>query len=286
MARVVRNALVLAAFGLALPASPGLAQGADDGDVYRQGMPAVLTPAVDGEVEPRPEREAMLQGAFASAYRGAGSPRLAILWNRDFSDRLREMDADLRVVQRRSEGLQTEGADGVTRVMGGGEAVVSVEVRRDERRQPLLSERERFLFETGYARSFLEAGAALVDRSTVMRLTHAEGSGSGFGSGTNDRQLVETEALRGYADLIVEILATPSAEADLGTAYQVTVIDVGTGAIRAVVFRDANFGAGEEKWTAVRGGYIRVAEKREVDYGEIGRLLALHTMEALALAWN
>ncbi len=267
---------------------------------YRTGTPPVLKPAGNAEADARRAEvpSAAVRDAFRRAYRQAGSPRLAVFWNRVFDDRLREMETESRLVVegRRDTRTAKAGETSTERDRSGWTA--SLEVRRDGARPWPLSEAAGFRFQTGFLGPLIESGAAVVDRAAVMRLTAARRTLSGDGAGTSepagaaaDRQLVETAALMAHADLLIQIALSPSDESPAGAFFHVSVVDVETGRVVANFFHDAagdaesaaTGGAGK-KWAAAPGGYVRV-EDLCIDLELTGRVLAAQAMEALAQAF-
>lgn len=275
---VLASAGVAGAFGTAA---------AENEPFWREGQPPVLTP------QPAPgDGQAALVASFAAAWRAAGQPRLAALWERAFDDRLSEFQTDFRLSASenrwRAEDIEGDGRNGRSEAQAVGETVLRVESARDEAGRPSpLSETDRFRMEAGFTRAFLEAGAALVDRAAAMRILHAERAAGDPPDRIDDRQRVETEALRAHADMILEIAAASETG---GAAFRVSVIDLRTGALAARLFADAGAldwqDADKGEWRAVRGGYTRVREGDHADFEEKGRVLALRTMEELLRAWR
>ena len=269
-------------------AGGGAGTAAAEGEPFwREGQPPVLTP----EAAPA-DGQAALVARFGGAWRAAGQPRFAVLWERAFDDRLSEFQTDVRLTASenrwRAEDAEGNGQDGRSETRATGETVLRMEVARDDAGRPSrLSETDRLRMEAGFARAFLEAGAALVDRAAAMRILHAERAAGDPPRRIDDRQRVETEALRAHADMILEIAAASEAG---GAAFRVSAIDLRTGALAARLFADAGAlawqGADEGEWRAVRGGYTRAKEGDHADFEEKGRVLALRTMEELLRAWR
>ena len=284
--------------------------------LYRDGTPAVLTPAGDAADEARKAGvpSAAARDAFRQVYRQAGSPRLAVFWNRLFDDRLREMEAESRLVVEGSRDVRKDEAGKTSRrSRDRGGWTASLEIRREGARPEPLSEVAGFKFQAGFLTPLIESGAAVVDRAAVMRLTEARSALADDPVGNvADRQLVETAALMEHADLLIQIALSPSGESTTGAFFHVSIVDVKTGRIQASFFNDATFerknarkgwaatqggyvpvegvdlddsvfeGERGKKWTAVRGGYIQAEKDRKVDLERMGRILAAQAMEALA----
>ena len=273
---------------------------------YRKGTPPVLEPAGDADVDARRAEvpSAAARDAFRRAYRQAGSPRLAVFWNRVFDDRLREMETESRLVVEGRRDTRTGKAGDTSTERDRSGWTASLEVRRDGARPWPLSEAAGFRFQTGFLGPLIESGAAVVDRAAVMRLTAARRTLSGDGAGASepagaaaDRQLVETAALMAHADLLIQIALSPSDDSPAGAFFHASVVDVETGRVVASFFHDAAGDAGsaatggaKKKWAAAPGGYVRVedlqaGEGRSVDLELTGRVLAARAMDALAQAF-
>ena len=261
--------------------------------LYRQGQPPVLAPP------PVPAPPAAVQAAvpslqvretFRRVYRQAGSPRLAVFWNRVFSDGLRDMAAGERIVIEASDAKASGDAGKTFSTRKTGQVVIKTESRRvDDMRAAPISEIGEFRFQAGYLQPLFEEGAKVIDRAAIMRLTDAARRLSDSAVPTEDRQLIEMAALRDHADLLIQIALSPSAESVTGAFFHVSILEIKTGRIQASFFHDGTFpkATPAKVWKAVRGGYVQVAEDRgpadlKVDLERMGRVLAERTMTALA----
>ena len=300
---MLRRAVVtaMAAGGVLSAATTGVA---DDGEpryrdppdaLYREDQPPVLKPAAAPE-EAAPLEVAIpswiVRDSFRSAYQEAGSPRLAVFWNRVFGDGLRDMVADEQLVIEGSTARSAGGPDKQYTERTTDRVVVRAERRRDAgARASPVSEIGEFRFQAGYLQPLIEEGANVVDRAAVMRLVDAERRMRDAATPLDDRQLVETAALKEHADLLIQIALSPSAESETGVFFRVSVTEVDSGRIRATFFHDGTFpalpeAAPKKVWKAVRGGYIQVTEEQagaepDVNLELMGRILAEQTMVAL-----
>ncbi|MBK1667250.1 hypothetical protein CKO28_04230 [Rhodovibrio sodomensis] len=275
---------------LGIAGSPAAAQD------YRTNLPTVLDGA--GRETPSAEQSgpgaAAIRADFARAYANVGSPRMAVYWNRPFSDRLSQWVAlgRLRIEQRASGAGTFEGSDGRQgrmRMESTESASVVLEGnagqdQRDRRLDPLAAAE----FETGFSRPMLAGGAELVDRATIMRVTE---SNIGRGAGQerlDDAQLVETEALKSFADLLVQITMLDDADAPLDTAFRVRVTRITDGVIVAdmVTRGRKELKSQQRSWTATAGGYVEDGRTESVRVAALGRFVARETMQALAERWR
>ena len=281
---------LLVLLGLALGVGPVVAQD------YRTGLPTVLdggARAAGPEADDGPGAAAIRE-AFARAYANAGSPRMAVYWNRPFSDRLSQWVAlgRLRIDQRASAAGTFQGSDGrMGRMQMESDESGAIVLEgnagqdgRDRRLDPLAAAE----FEAGFSRPMLAGGAELVDRATIMRITD---SNIGRGAGQerlDDAQLVETEALKSFADLLVQITMLDDADAPLDTAFRVRVTRMTDGVIVAdmVTRGRKDLESQQRGWKATAGGYAEDGRTKSVRVAALGRYVALETMQALAARWR
>lgn len=258
------------------------------------------------EEERRPERDyGAILAAFSDAYSGQGQPRIAVYLNRNLSADVMEWRPQSRIVTEGKSRAGVRGSgDGSWKggEHGDGEAEYEAEADADASgavststqtyRGPSgarVSPEETWMweFEDGFMIPFLDAGAKLVDRAVVMRRVAAEDVRDRGVSATLSANTIETEALDGYADILLEILIRGSRRAPLGYEFRVTAKDVRTGEILAMVRDDGSNQEGETRREARatnRGYQIEeVTELRPVD--EVSEDLALDTMEALRRRW-
>lgn len=277
---------------LLLAAAPASAQ------EYRTGLPTVLE-----KREPAPGTEAPLDApairdAFARAYAGEGRPRLAVYWNRRFTDRLSQW-VEVGYLSLARE-LELTGA---------------IDGRRGRERMPLLAREDREVevtrnagptpedadlrplaaaeFAAGFNAPLLATGAQIVDRATIMRVTDSNMRRNGERRRRgSDAQLVETEALKSFADYIFEVTALADRAAELNAAFRVQVKRIPDGLIvahRVVRGPDPEIGDGDRRanaWETDGQGYLRKPRRASVRAADLGRHVALRTMDALAEHWQ
>ena len=165
---------------------------------------------------------------FAGAYQGNGRPRLAFYWNRQLTDTLNQWYSDTRIVNStKSDGSMS----GDITLNQSNNSQNTIEIQRrspDERRRPQPTETWEWEFQDGFLGPFLQAGATVLDRTAIIRITGADLAKS-------DDLTIETKALQGMADLLVEVLVTPSGQATTGYELRARILDVRTGRIVAYV---------------------------------------------------
>lgn len=262
------------------------------GVVYRSGLPAVLAPKLEAPAAtPRTLiPSALVRETFRRGYQRIGSPRLALFWNREFGDRLRELEVDSRLTVRVDTNEETGEAGVAAGTRKKGELTAAVERRAGSGPQgPPAAGAGGRMFQAGFLQPLIEEGARIVDRAVIMRLTDAARRLDGSAVPLDDRQLVETVALKDHVDMLIQVAQHPSAETGSGTSFHVSLIDVGTGRVRASFVHDAGVKSPPPKkiWRAVNGGYVEVEEDGragpvKIDSERVGRALAERTMTVLA----
>ncbi|MBK1695706.1 hypothetical protein [Rhodovibrio salinarum] len=262
---------------------------------YRTNLPTVLDrpEASAPTADPAPQA-ATIRADFARGYANAGSPRLAVYWNRPFSARLSQWVAfgRLRIDRTASVTGQLDDQDGGDQRLQldsaeSGKVVLERNAGQDARARRLdpLAAAE---FEAGFTRPLLASGADLVDRAVILRVTDSNiGRGTGPGR-LDDAQLVETEALKSFADLLVQITMLDDTDAPLDTAFQVKVTRIADGGIIANLVtrgRDTT-DTQKHRWQATAGSYEKKAQTESVRVSALAQHVALETMQALAQRWR
>jgi hypothetical protein len=253
----------------------------------------VLTPP------PRPDYEQTVNGVvdrFKPVYVRRGSQRIAVYWNRQLTDRISQWVADERLViggqaafskdaqSSKGDAQSSKGSES-TRLSGSGEKTVARQRQATDMPRPAPTEIWGWEFENGFLEPFMRAGARIVDRATIVRLTAARAKGTGVGSvGAPDGQTLEINALEGYADLLVEILVSPSPQSPLGYEMNAVVKDIKTGTLMAHVnARNLPPPTGPEYVATARGFELR---QRPPELRRVASDLSLAVMDALTTYWR
>lgn len=274
--------------------------------------PPAAAPQRDGEVMERAKRsgdaafgqKADMVANFASAYARNGKPKLALFWNRQLSDTLNEWYSDTRIVNRTDNNSAMSGELNLNQ-SGSTQNTTAIERRVTDPRRVSTSESFEWEFQDGFLAPFLEAGVTVLDRAAIMRLTGVDMAGSG-------ERTVETRALQGKADYLMEVLVAPNQRSTVGYELRARILDVKTGAIVAMVnskslkewnpekrvlatdrgFVDPNdydedeeFGPeGDEKFRAGPTGFS--ARRKPPKLAKIATNLAHNTMTGLMRQWK
>lgn len=202
--------------------------------------------AAGGTISPFPstpvQRENVFQSrdqlvsSFSAAYQKAKKPRIAIFWNRELTDALDEWYGNSRtVVTQTGQGslngnLTSKSLSGDLNLSQSGSSQTTIENQQrtgaNQRIQP--SESWDWQFQEGFIGPFLKAGAHVVDRAAIVRLT-------GVNAGGNSGPAIETKALQSMADLLIEVLVSPQGQSTTGYELRARVLETNTGRILAYV---------------------------------------------------
>ena len=210
-------------------------------------------------------------GQFGAAYNKAGKPRIALFWNRELTD---QVSTDSREVTRINAHRSRDGNDYSLSASQGRETTAL------PHRNSSLSERDLWLVETEFTQRLLDAGAVLVDRAAIVRMTAVGASAPASMPG------IEMSALAGKADLLLEVLLTRDDSAPLGWGFRSNLKDVRSGRVLGSQYLSAMPELpprGEPSFRAGPKGYERVeAEAVMVPIRAVGETLASQAMGELA----
>ena len=236
---------------------------------------------------------------FRAAYVKAHQPRIAIYLNRALSDEVREWKADERIVF--SDRIKGQNVfDGTVEKKGGvidettkkhrdksiaasGEFSISHQNLLEESNRSPAGENWGWAFEDGFSKPFLEAGTKLIDRPTMMRLTAAEMLKNEDHQHQLSVRQVEMTALKGYADLLIEVLVTRNTSDKGEYDYKVAVKDVQTGQIltNTTTLNPDTEQMHSISYQATSSGF----QAKKDDPYLTGRQLALEVIDDLTLVW-
>ena len=249
---------------------------------YRAGVPDVLAPA------PEPGSPMMAAAHhFRASYAKHGSPRIILFWNRVLSDEVQSQYADRVSAVSTSRAGAVEGPVGYAaygaaagRVDTFDAAATKERVREGQRDS--MAESADWKVENAFNRAFIDNGARFVDRSVAMRVT-AHGKKLGA---TPNVQDIETGALVGKADLMMEVLQTPDPDSPVGYSFRAQVKDVRSGRILANAVNNGDgIAHGPGPIVATSHGFVRSAPA-DVTLEDVGEALAADVMSALSARWS
>jgi hypothetical protein len=258
--------------------------------------PPAVSPRETGVSMPPPppdfqETVAAVIGRFEPSYVSKGSPRLALYWNRQLSDRLSQWDSQDRTLTTDRRVAITQGPDAGPGKAGGREFQESETANVTQRmgaeaRRAGPDEPWQWEFQSGFLDPFMRAGARIIDRTAILRLTAARASNSLGRPQILDSQPIEMDALLGHAELFVEILLSPSARAPGGQEFVAVVKDVKSGQVLAHVnSRNAAYPLDATRsWVATSRGFE--PHDTPPPLHDVASNLAINVMDALTKFWN
>ncbi len=240
---------------------------------------------------------------FRKSYNAKGKPRMAVFLNRELSDEVREWrtnerdiistnlpqkevriykDSKVVVVERTDE----ESARG--KAGDRGVSVYSQEYIPLSTNRASSDELWMWKFEDGFLQPFLQAGARIVDRATIMRLAAAESGQQGNTYSPITVKKVEIDALKDKADIFMEILISRAPSAPHGYEFKATAKEVSTGILLAnVTSLRWDYKKREDKEiVATSRGYEIRKDMTFPSVGELSRDLALDLMSSVVRTWN
>jgi hypothetical protein len=198
--------------------------------VYRDHQEAVLAPPPTQAPRPAPD----VVKPFESAYEAAGAPRIMLFWNVAFDDQT-QTQHEKRELTTKAGTQSSTGLDKQTQGPAGEATLKESDVKNQEtietvtrerivdsaKQAERLSARNSVELEVAFQAALEEAGVHLLSRSSGIRLTQAERDRSGV-----DPKLIEADAVRDHADLLLEIVMVQDADAALNAGFKVTLTDV------------------------------------------------------------
>jgi hypothetical protein len=256
---------------------------------YRANQPPVLEHPT---AEPVADRSKEIIEGFQSAYRAAGAPRIALFWNVLLTDQVVEgttsssriRGEDNRTVNRLEQ--QTAGEAGSSRLIDGDDRRSSdLTINRTSRtndsskRGMPLAERDAWLLETAFTKALMEGGAELIDRNLMMRITAANVDGGK----DRDQRTVESKALLGKADVLLEVLMTRDTDSPLGWGFRCTLREIETGRLRGAFYTHATpvVAKPPAQFQATATGIQRVELRPVLTVDQVGKKLAFEAMQEL-----
>lgn len=237
-----------------------------------EAMPMLAEPK-DAAVKAGEQEQ--LRESFSRSYQKASSPRMAVWFNRELSDQVEEWVTPVRV-----KGALINNKGEVQNL----EASVQFRDPNDTARDN-AGEDWVWAFEDGFDRPFLDQGVKLVDRTMIMRLVAAANGADP--DKTVPLKKVEVDALKGHADLMVELLIKRAPGSKSGYNYRAKVVSVNSGRILAMVNApdlEASVKAGGFEATA--RGYERKRSGEAVAVQDVAGQLADEVMRRLIKTWR
>lgn len=229
---------------------------------------------------------------FKGSYARAGRPKIALFWNRQFSDQLSEWQANYRSAVDSEAGLAWQNGD---KTENGGSATVNasataaVQSRRYDSTRGSRPSSE-FGFSSAFSRYLLANSVRIVDRQSIVRLADRKATSPLSGRSTNnDFQKIETDSLLGFADYLAEIIFVSDNDAPLKKSFQVTVKSVQTGELIAMFEtngKPASHGPARKQYRATSRGFEVVKNETSLKPEQAGKQVATELLQALDRYWQ
>ena len=203
---------------------------------------APAAPQVGSTITPFPASPVQRDNAFAArdqvvrdfsaAYTKAKKPKIAIFWNRELTDTLDEWYGTSRTVISQNGQGSLSGNYGSNNLnlngSGNSQTTIEQQKRTGAEQRPQFSETRDWQFQDGFLGPFLRAGAFVVDRAAIVRLT-------GVNAGGMSGPAIETKAISGMADILIEVLAGNTSQSRTGYELRARVLETKTGRILGYV---------------------------------------------------
>ncbi|GGC65773.1 hypothetical protein [Marinobacter halophilus] len=203
---------------------------------------------------------------------GAASPRIAVFWNRTFNDQVSDWASQRRVVISGHSGLHGNIPDGNISLDGTSQAAIQAETRESRRHVPMAP---AFDLQAGVVSQLTRAGATIVDRDAIMRITDNAFENGEFSRLSPDQARLEMQALSQHADYLMVLSQVA------GNEFSIRVLNVSNGAIQAMVSSNGVPPAtdADRRWIATDRGFEK--RERQVSLRDVGQELALQTLAEL-----
>lgn len=258
-------------------------------------QPAARVSAQDRLVVSRsqaPDRSGIRAG-FEQAYRKAGAPRMAVYFNRELSDEVREWVPEdaVTTVRTRTEHDQLR-VDAGKRGKLDAESTSTIENTATTRTQSAVGltgyrddprEAWKWEFEDTVTNEFLVTRANLVDRSVIFRLMAKHSPQTAGVGGSLSTNLNEMSALEKYADVLVEVLVTESPGSVTGYDFRATAKQIKTGRLvgTAYVRGSESLYSPDVRYVAGPSGYTKQVTRQLPTVADVSSLLATRLMQSM-----
>ncbi len=203
---------------------------------------------------------------------GQNAPRMAIFWNREFSDQVSDWASRHRMMVSGEGSLSGEIPEGDVNLDGKSRTAAQAETRSARRSGSVAP---AFDLQSGFVSQLTQAGVTVVDRDAIMRITDNALENGEFSRLSPDQARLEMRALEQHEDYLM-VLSQIDAE-----QFQIRILDINSGAVQAMVSSNGVPPKTDEdrRWIATDNGF----EKREkrVSLKDVGQELALQILASL-----
>ncbi|MCK0068176.1 hypothetical protein [Kordiimonas laminariae] len=249
----------------------------------RPNVPPVMKKAPEPKL---PDQKEFIK-AFYRENKKKSRPRFILFWNREFSDEVVTYYIDYVAASSSAYASASHNpytgrttanvSPGTTEVTSG-----TRRLNKDQAREN-LRELLNMKLESSFKKTMIRGGTRVINREMAIRTTGADAASN---EEVNTHSL-ETKAMVGKADLMIEILLTPSMETESGFAFQMNVIEIETGENIASLFTDGMPPViNRQEFIATNRGFERHTFLEGFSDEAVGRQLAIETMKELTSYWQ
>lgn len=270
----MRIALMTCAVSLALAMPNGAAA------QMRAGQPQVLTPA--------PRSAAPVATPWAALRQQLGARnRVMLFWEAQLEGEIATRYRDVETLDRRVHGNAAQVA-GVASTYDGavGVSVAGADAHLHQRSEKFTEGKgpertalsgEAQAMQSEFMAQLRQGGVRFIDRTLATRLTGMDVEGE-----RPNVHAIETKALVGHADYLIEVTSRADDEAASGRRFHVALRDVASGETLVDFDTDAAPGeAGPQPWVAGANGFERATAKAPT-MNDAARVLATETGRQMA----
>ncbi len=269
----MRTALMTCAVALALAAPPAAAQ-------MRPGQPEVLTPA--------PRVAATVATPWATLRKQLGQRnRVMLFWEAQLEGDVATRYRDVETLDRQVHGKAAQ-VSGVANTWDGaiGATVAGADAHLHERRETYTEGKgpartalsgEAQSMQSEFMAQLRQGGVRFIDRTLATRLAGIDADGE-----RPNVHAIETRALLGHADYLIEVTSRADGEAASGRRFHVALRDVASGETLVDFDTDAaTEDTAPQGWVAGANGFERATSEAPT-MTDAARMLAIETGHQLA----
>ena len=228
---------------------------------------------------------------FEQSYKIAGRPKIALFWNIELSDSLK----DRHIKTHRISGETNESVNSLEKTTNGTADTAKLidgddkskfnvtttdsteQITTNNKRSTSVSERDMWQAQTAFMNTMRKAGVKFIDRNSILRTTALKES-------TENLPEIETKALMGKANLLMEVLMTSDKDAPLGWGFKVSVRDLKTGEEKTSLYSQAHpilAVPSQSSYVATDKGYEKIAYQQQATVNDVGVALAIDVMNEM-----
>lgn len=231
--------------------------------------------------------------AFKQYYKKAGYPKIALFWNIELTDSIKDRQVKSETISGSNKESvnklikSTTGPEGTANLTDGDETsnfnitrTVSKDTITDNnKRTTSLAESDMWKSQTAFKNILREAGVKFIDRNAILRTTALK-------ENTENLPALETKALLGKADLLMEVLMVRDPDAPLGWGFKVSLLDLNSGEEKSSLYSQARpilTAPAKSEYKATNTGFQKITYQTQATVDDIGVALAVDVMNNTGL---